>query len=93
MKKLEVSVRKQVSLECDCRCSKINFEVEDWSLEELGTDYTFSFTSDYLGGKVSRLRAAWRALTGRDVIYAEICTSREDAKKFLEDCLKVIDEG
>lgn len=93
MRKLEVSVRKQVSLECDCRCSKINFEVEDWDRKDFGTDYTFSFTSNYLGGKVSQLRAAWRALTGKEVIYAEICTSREDAKKFLEDCLSAIDEG
>lgn len=93
MRKLKASIRKQVGLECDCRCCKINFEVEDWDIEGLGTDYTFSFTSSYLGGRVSRLRAAWRALTGREVIYAEICTSREDAKKFLEDCLRAIDEG
>lgn len=91
--KTKTSIRKQVNLECDCRCCKINFEIEDWNIKELGTDYTFSFTSDYLGGKVSRLRTAWRALTGREVIYAELCTSREDAKKFLEDCLRAIDEG
>lgn len=36
MRKLEVSVRKQVSLECECRCSKINFEVEDWDRKDFG---------------------------------------------------------
>lgn len=87
------SIRKQVDLECDCRCCKINFESEKWNKEGAETDYTFSFTSNYLGGKVSRLRAAWRALTGKEVIHAEVCTSREDAKKFLEDCLRIIDEG
>lgn len=34
--KTNTNIRKQVSLECDCRCSKINFEVEDWDRKDFG---------------------------------------------------------
>ena len=87
--------RDHTEIECNCRCSKLNFEVEEWGDKDSGkaTDYIFSFTSNYLGKQNSRLRAVWKALLGKEVYYAEVCCDKEEAVKFLEESLRMIKEN
>lgn len=87
--------RNHTEIECKCRCSKLNFEVEEWGDKDSGkiTDVTFSFTSNYLGKQNLRLRAVWKALLGKEVYYAEVCCDKEEAVKFLEESLRMIKEN
>lgn len=92
MKKM--SEQKETSIECSCRCCKLNFEINDWTIDENRClDYIFSFTSNYLGKKNGRLRAMWKALLGKETYYAELCTNKEEAVNFLETALKMIKES
>ena len=87
--------RNHTEIECKCRCSKLNFEAEEWGDKDNGkiTDVSFSFTSNYLGKQNSRLRAVWKALLGKEVYYAEVCCDKEEAVKFLEESLRIIKEN
>ena len=87
--------RNHTEIECNCRCSKLNFEVEEWGDKGSGkiTDVNFSFTSNFLGKSNGRLRAVWKALLGKEVYYAEICCDKEEAIKFLEESLRMIKEN
>lgn len=85
---------KSKELECDCRCCKLLFEKEKWKDEE-DTTYSFSFVSNYLGAKNSRLKKAWKALTGKNVYYAEVLKEQKDKQEiidFLEEILKIVKE-
>ena len=95
-KESKYSKRSISEIECTCRCSKLNFEVEEWTGkidEGRIIDYTFSFTSNFLGKSNGRLRAVWNALLGKEVYYAEVCCDKEEAVRFLEESLRMIKEN
>ena len=86
---------RKTQIDCECRCCKLEFTVDEyeWGDNSFLSDYTFSFNSNYLGKQNSRWRAAWNALTGKETIYSELCTTKAQARKFLEECLKLVEES
>ena len=84
---------RKTEIDCECRCCKLEFIVDEWDCDLLLPDYTFSFSTSYLGKQNSRWRAAWNALTGKETIYSELCTTKAQARKFLEECLKLVEES
>lgn len=58
--------------------------------------YDVSIEDSYCGGDykgiLGRFKRAWRAFFAKPVIYTSVCPKEEDLKKWLEDCLAVINE-
>lgn len=60
-------------------------------------DYEICVEDDYIGGDYrgifGRIKRAWRAFADKPVVYTGIyCEDKEKMKKFLTDCLALIDE-
>lgn len=80
--------KKDVYLPCQDRCTTLNFTYDEEGF--LKNYCTFSFLTDNLVknyGIKERIKDAWRILTGKPIYYAEVLTEKEDAIKFLTDCL------
>lgn len=64
---------------------------------KLDDGYEIMVEDNYVGGDYKgffgRIRRAWRAFTSKPVIYTGIyCEDKEKVRKFLTDCLELIDE-
>ena len=60
-------------------------------------DYEINVEDNYIGGEykglLGRFRRAWKAFFAKPVIYTGVyCSDKEKMKKFLVDCLSLIDE-
>lgn len=61
-------------------------------------DYDMSFEDSYIGGHpyksfFGRLKRAWKAFCDKPVVYTSIyCEDKNKMRKFLTDCLELIDE-
>ena len=60
--------------------------------------YEICIEDDYVGGEYrgffGRLKRAWRAFWGKPVVYTGIyCEDKDKMRKFLCDCLDLIDEN
>jgi hypothetical protein len=60
-------------------------------------DFDFAIEDSYVGsrysGFIGRLRRTWRAFWGKPVTYASVIVEdRERMKKFLTDCLALVEE-
>lgn len=75
---------KRVSLPCVCRCCSV--VVEDYRDGEVG----ISFESNYLGRQNGRLKRIWKALTDKEICYAETINYKKDVIHFLEETLKML---
>jgi hypothetical protein len=88
---------KSVFLKCDCRAETAVFTRFDWDFRD-GEDYNYEFTiedsycgGDYMGIK-GRFKRAWKAFWAKPVCYTGIyCDSGERMKKFLQECLELIE--
>ncbi len=60
--------------------------------------YEICIEDDYIGGDYKgffgRLKRAWKAFTGKPVIYTGIyCEDKEKMRKFLADCISLVVEN
>ena len=88
-------ISKDIYLRCDdhAECvvfSQINFEDDD-------IDYSISIEDAYCGcdymGIKGRFKRAWKAFWAKPVCYNEVyCMDGKRMRKFLEDCLSLMEE-
>ena len=96
---------KQVTLRCDDKAEACVFSRYDHKpimnlpdgMVKRDTDYEMTIEDSYIGGDYKgffgRIKRAWRAFTAKPVVYTGIyCEDKEKMKKFLTDCLALIDE-
>ena len=97
----------KVVLRCDdgaeaCVFTKYNFRTMYCNSNESGIkdefNYEICIEDDYVGGKYKgffgRIRRAWRAFWDKPVVYTGIyCENKDKMRKFLCDCLDLIDEN
>lgn len=86
--------QKTVMLRCEDGMEAIVFTKYIFKDE---IDYDMSFEDSYIGGDYKglfgRLKRAWKAFTGKPVIYTGIyCEDKESMKKFLADCISLVVE-
>lgn len=59
-------------------------------------DYEMTFEDSYVGGDYrglfGRIKRAWKAFWAKPVFYTGFCSTKEDMKKFLQDCLNLMEE-
>lgn len=65
---------------------------------KLNDGYEIMVEDSYVGGEYKgffgRIRRAWRAFFAKPVVYTGIyCEDKEKMRKFLSDCLSLIDEN
>lgn len=86
---------KSIFLKCDCHAETAVFTRFQWDYDG-STDYELSIEDayccgDYMGIK-GRFKRAWKAFWGKPIIYSEIYIhEHERIKKFLQDCLEMIE--
>lgn len=86
-----------VTLRCMDNDECLVFTVNDYESDRYDQDYEFSIQDAYCGGSgytgfFGRLKRAWKAFKAKPVIYSSVIHyDKEKVKKWLEDCLAVID--
>jgi hypothetical protein len=86
---------KYIYLRCDCHAETAVFRKCDWLDGDV--DYEISIEDGYCGGDYmgikGRFKRAWKAFWAKPVYYNSVyCEDPERMRKFLEDCLKSMDE-
>ena len=86
---------QQVQLRCDDNAEAVVFT--KYSYDDLDTSYEINVEDSYIGGDYKgfcgRLKRAWKAFTGKPVVYTGIyCEDKEKIKKFLTNCLELIEK-
>lgn len=85
---------KDIYLRCDCHAETVVFSKYDW--QDGDVDYEISIEDayccgDYMGIK-GRFKRAWKAFLAKPLCYNSVyCEDPERMRKFLEDCLKSMD--
>lgn len=86
---------KDIYLRCDCHAETVVFSKFEWQHGDV--DYDISIEDayccgDYMGIK-GRFKRAWKAFWAKPIYYNSVyCQDPERMRKFLEDCLKSMDE-
>ena len=100
-------VEKTVTLRCDDNAEAVVFTKYNYGrvysdIDTVGDtveiDYEITVEDSYVGGEYKgffgRIRRAWRAFTDKPVVYTGIyCRDKDKMRKFLADCLDLIDEN
>lgn len=88
---------KSIFLKCDCHEETAVFTRFNWDFkEEEDVDYELSIEdayccNDYMGIK-NRFKRAWHAFWAKPICYNSVYIGdKERVKKFLEDCLELIE--
>ena len=86
---------KEVNMRCDCNAEMATFIRYDWQHND--TNYELGIQDAYCGGDYmgirGRFKRAWRAFWAKPIYYSEVyCEDRQRMRKFLEDCLNLMDE-
>ena len=84
-----------VTLRCDDGAEAVVFTKYTYHI--LDIDYEINIEDSYIGGDYKgffgRIKRAWRAVWDKPVVYTGIKTEDKDnMRKFLNDCLNLIDE-
>ena len=90
---------KSVFLRCVDHAEMAVFTKFDWGFNEKERDINYEITiedsycgGDYMGIK-GRFKRAWKVFWANTLCYAGVyCEDKEKMKKFLTDCLELIDE-
>ena len=86
-----------VALRCIDNAECLVFSVNWYGSDRYPTDYEFDIEDAYCGGSgytgfFGRLKRAWKAFRDKPVYYSSvIANEKEVVKKWLEDCLALID--
>ena len=93
----------KVTLRCDdgaeavvfTKYPKYHFYTENDKIDD--DSYEICIEDDYVGGDYrgffGRIKRAWRAFCDKPVVYTGIyCEDKDKMRKFLQDCLNLIDE-
>ena len=88
--------QERVYLRCDCGAEAAVFTKYEY--EDGDTSYDISVEDDYLGGDYKgffgRIKRAWKAFIDKPIVYSGIfCEDKEKMRKFLTDCLTLVDTG
>ena len=86
---------KQITIRCNDGQEAAVFSRYDF--DNLDSTYEMSFEDSYIGGDYKgffgRLKRAWRAFMDKPVAYTGVfIEDKERMRKFLTDCLALIDE-
>ena len=90
---------KSVYLRCVDHAEMAVFTKFDWGFNEKERDISYEITiedsycgGDYMGIK-GRFKRAWKAFWAKPLYYTGVyCEDKEKMKKFLTDCLELINE-
>ena len=90
---------KSVYLRCVDHAEMVMFTKFDWGFNENKRDINYEITiedsycgGDYMGIK-GRFKRAWKAFWAKPLCYTGVyCEDKEKMKKFLTDCLELINE-
>lgn len=90
----ETMNRKEVSLRCQDYAETVVFS--KYNHKDNSDDYEITIEDSYCGGDymgiTGRFKRAWRAFFAKPIYYTGIyCTDKERMKKFLKDCLELIE--
>lgn len=85
---------KDVYLKCDCGSQAVEFK--KYSSDNY-RDYEISILDAYcsseFAGVRGRFKRAWKAFFAKPIYYSGIiCTDKDKVKKFLTDCLELLEE-
>jgi hypothetical protein len=88
-------VSKEIYFRCDDHAECVVFAKHNWKYNDI--DYTISIEDAYCGGDYmgikGRFKRAWHAFWAKPVYYNEVyCQDGKRMKKFLEDCLALMEE-
>lgn len=86
---------KDVMLKCDDNSEIVVFSKDTYP--DGTSDYEFNIMDKYCGGDykgfIGRFKRAWKAFHSKPVYYTGIyCEDTERIKKFLQDCLDLIED-
>lgn len=86
--------QKTVTLRCNDEQEATVFHRYDY--EYIDTYYELAFEDSYIGGEYKgffgRIKRAWRAFWDKPVVYTGIyCSDKDKMRKFLADCLALVD--
>ena len=89
------NMSKEVNMRCDCCAEMVTFIRHDW--EHTDTSYELTIEDAYCGGDYmgikGRFKRAWKAFWAKPIYYSGVyCQDGPRMRKFLEDCLKLMDE-
>ena len=88
--------QEKVTLRCDDGAEAVVFT--KYTHHILDIDYEITVEDSYTGGDYKgffgRIKRAWRAFWDESVVYTGVyCEDRTKIRKFLYDCLELVDEG
>ena len=86
---------KEIYFRCDDRAETVVFSRYNW--DNCGVDYEFTIQDSYCGGDyvgvIGRFKRAWKTFWDKPIYYTGVfCEDENRMRKFLEDCLNLMDE-
>lgn len=85
---------KSIFLRCEDKAEMIVFDKFTWNNGEINYEFTIEDSycgGDYMGIK-GRFKRAWRAFWSKPICYTGVyCEDEERMKKFLQDCLELME--
>ena len=87
--------RKEIRLRCEDDAETVVFS--KYTYEDNTNDYEFTIEDSYCGGDYmgikGRFKRAWKAFFAKPICYTGVyCSNKKRMKKFLKDCLNVMDK-
>lgn len=85
---------KEINMRCDCHAEMVTFIRHNWKDDDV--DYELTIEDAYCGGDymgiTGRFKRAWKAFWAKPVYYSAVyCEDGNRMKKFLEDCLSLME--
>lgn len=85
---------KEKTIKCTCGCTALNLiDYLDYDDIPDNDQVEIIFSSNYLDKENGKWRAIKEILKNRDICYAGVMLTREDAIKFFEDCAQFLREN
>lgn len=89
---------QNVYLRCEDNAEMVVFSEYRWENDEDEIDYEFTIEDSYCGGDymgiTGRFKRAWKAFWAKPIFYTGIyCEDKEHVKRFLKDCLNLIEKN
>ena len=87
--------QEHITLRCEDGAEAVVFTKYTYKYDN-SVSYDISVEDDYIGGDYKgffgRIKRAWRAFWDKPVVYTGIyCEDKDKMKKFLIDCLNLVD--